>query len=178
MKKVLFLIVLVSSIGYSQTQISGFKLVDKKVKWQHVFEVTNYPADSLQQIFITNVLSKINTNNLNELPHRVTFTINNDEVDFRKYGGKWGNTWLFVEYALNYFVIIDFKDNKYRVTCSDVKTVFIPPLGVFKLNNTATKKRQTIFTTNKTVLRGLSYLEKHLKGKFNLKTALKENNNW
>ncbi len=201
MKKTILLIFLCTNFAFSQkttkeerqrilkekrtksisqpNDILNFKLVENNIIWQKVYDASGYSIDSLQTTFATNVISTLNTTNLNEIKSRSTFYISNDEVDFRKYGGKWSNTLLYVQYPQNYLVIIDFKLNRYRVTIKEIEAdTRIANLGIIDLKDVALKKKYTVFSTNKIVLKGLEYLDKHLLEKFMLSKTLLENDGW
>lgn len=148
-----------------QTQVlNNFTLNNKEIIWQKVFE-----KDSLNITLITNnVLSKFPVQFLNTTNSNITFQIKDDLVDFKKYGGSWGTTLIFIQLPLSYFVSIDVKTDRYRVTIHNITAKVPNDLISTYLVDIATKNKASEFSTNKVVLKGLSYLDQYLVDKFTI----------
>lgn len=177
MKKLLLFLLFLPLTSYSQLDtLYNFKIHNNELIWQHTFKTTKTTED-LKIAYITNTISTFNTSNLNELKNRITFSIEKDKVNFKKFGGSWGNTATFVQYPINYLVVVDFKDFKYRVT---IKSTMIDygRLGITSLEDTTTKKRTTIFKNSAAISDGLLDYDNYFLDKYSLKNILIENDDW
>lgn len=175
-------ILLLSIQARSQEIISdtlySFRIENKELIWQKVYE-TKYENDGLVTAFKTSVISNMKKDNLQEVGNRITFEVNGDQVDFKKYGGKWGNTGIFVQYPINYLVQIDFKENRYRVTIKDIVVDFTAArLGTNELTEIVCRKQNTEFAKSKTVINGMVYYDKHLDNYFQFEKIIDENDDW
>lgn len=116
MKKITLILILLTSTIYSQKYIDtlyNFKAIEGSIIWQKVFE---NEEKELQQAFKQNVLNKTKTTNLIELETSISYNIEKDIINIKKYGGSSLFSAFFIQEENNYFVNIDFKDQKYRVT--------------------------------------------------------------
>ena len=182
MKKAPTIIVLLfSPLLFSQNselKLFDFILENQELIWQHVYE-SDLKKEELSNLYINNVLSSMSKNNLNQFKDRITFEIEGDKVNIKKYGGSWGSTAIFAQYPQNYLAVIDLKDNKYRVTVKNIKTDYRrAKQGFSDLAITVTKKRKTQFKDAKSVTMGLSYIDKHFLNKFDMKKIKKEADVW
>jgi len=181
MKKIILLF-LVSVSVFSQIKHpeTDFYLENAKVYWQHVYAVPGSNTDQLIKYFEKEVLVNFQKNDFQIIDNNIIFNVVDDKVDFRKYGGTTMGSILYIQDYFKYVVVIDFKDEKYRVT---IKDIFIDN----KINGIAqssgylqeyiTKKKQTLFTTNNLANTGMIYNHKYFLEKFerNLTTAVKDN---
>lgn len=148
---------------------SYFKVEDNKLVWQKVF---NIEKKDLMNYFTKQVISNISKDNLQKIDNRISFEIKKDIIDYKKYGGTWGNTLTHLKVPINYLVVIDFKENRYRITINSIKSIFGGIVGVLELNDVALKKG--VFNKQKIVVRGLKYLNIHFVKKFLIKDKIKE----
>jgi hypothetical protein len=182
MKKIILLL-LVSFSGFSQIKQSNTDLFleNKKVFWQHIYEVPAKNEDDLIKHFQKEVLTNLKQDNFQLLENVISFEINDDKVDFRKYGGTAMGTVLFATMDMNYLVVIDFKENKYRVT---VKEIYldnkVSGLGHSSgdLTEYITKKKSTAFTENSLATKGIIYFDKHFSEKFDISNKSTKTDNW
>jgi hypothetical protein len=182
MKKLSLIIVLLyGPLSFSQDselKLFDFILASQELIWQHVYK-SDLEKEELKNLYINNVLSSMSKNNLNQFEDRITFEIEGDKVNFKKYGGTWGSTAIFVQYPQNYLVVIDLKDKKYRVTIKDIKTDYrAANQGFSDLAITVTKKRKTEFKDANGATMGLRYIHKHFLNKFDMKQIKKEADEW
>lgn len=164
--------------SFPHLKLFDFILENQELIWQHVYE-SDLKKEELSNLYINNVLSSMSKNNLNQFKDRITFEIEGDKVNIKKYGGSWGSTAIFAQYPQNYLAVIDLKDNKYRVTVKNIKTDYRrAKQGFSDLAITVTKKRKTQFKDAKSVTMGLSYIDKHFLNKFDMKKIKKEADGW
>lgn len=148
---------------------SYFKIEDSKLVWQKVFYKEK---KDLMSYFIKQVISSLSKDNFQQVENRISFEIKSDKVDYKKYGGKWGNTLSHLKAPLFYLVVIDFKENRYRVTINSIRSNLGGKLGFLEMDNVASKKG--VLTKQKIVVRGLKYLNIHFVKTFLLKDKLNE----
>lgn len=89
--------------AFSQSDYGDFQVIDSQIIWQHVYETE---LDSAE------IVSKFD-----ELSYKETgYTVN-----YKKYGKGAASVAPIVSGAHDFDVVIDVKDNRYRVTCSNMK---------------------------------------------------------
>lgn len=179
MKKIILFLLLFSINCFSQTKQpeTNFYLENGKVYWQNIYEVPGKNIDDLIQYFRKEVLTDIKQDNFQIIDNTISFVIDNDKVNFKKYGGTTMGTAIFIQYYYKYLVVIDFKEEKYRVTVKDIfldnKNIMVRDSGNFE--EYITKKKNTEFTTNSIAIKGLQYFHKDFLNKFNINTESKKN---
>lgn len=120
MKNYTVLFLFISVNIFSQKAVDSlynFKITEGSLIWQKVFES---PTKDSKNDFKTLVLNKIKSTNLKETPENISFSIEKETINFVKYGGSGMFTAFFLQDINNYFVSCDFKDNKYRITVSNI----------------------------------------------------------
>jgi len=180
MKKIILLLLIeFSSFAQIKQLDTDFFLENGKVYWQHVYDVPGKNSDELIKYFQKEVMINIKQDNFQNIDNTISFTVNDDKINFKKYGGTTMGSILFIQDYYKYLVVIDFKEEKYRVT---VKEIFIDNklYGIGQssgyLEEYITKKKQTLFTTNSLATTGLIYNHKHFLEKFerNLTESVKK----
>ena len=174
MKKLSIIFFLITSSVSSQKLLDSlytFKVVDNEIVWQKVF---TSDVKDLQNAFRKQVVASLQLENLQEIGSTISFVVKDEKIDFKKYGGTWGGTAIFLQYPQNFLVVIDFKDNRYRVTIKSIKVDFSSAnLGIDKLDEIILKKGK--FKNTKYMKKSLSYYHRHFTEKFTLK---QKNDDW
>jgi len=174
MKK-LFIIFLITGSVHSQKLVDSiftFKAVDNELVWQKIF---TSEIDDLQNVFKKEVVTNMQLENLQEIDNTISFNVKGEKIDFKKYGGTWGNTAVFIQYPQNFLVVIDFKDDRYRVTVKSIKVDFTTS-GINSINDFEDyilKKGK--IKNNKYIKKMLSYCHKHYTNKFTINV---KNEDW
>lgn len=175
--KLLFL--LLPLYGFSQLKQTdtNFFIENNKVIWQKIYELPNTNADSIYKIFQKKVLINLKTQNQQYLDNILNFEIVDDLVNYKKYGGTNMGTAMYAQYFFNYLAVVEFKENKYRVTIKEInidnKSSFSRDKGL--LEEYITKRKNSEFVTNSIAVRGLTYIDKHLTEKFSIPADKKDN---
>jgi hypothetical protein len=88
MKKITIILFLLTSSVYGQKFLDSlytFKVVDNsKIIWQKVF---TSEIDDLQNTFKKEVISNLKLENLQEIDNLISFSVKEENVDFKRYGG-------------------------------------------------------------------------------------------
>ncbi|AOW18422.1 hypothetical protein LPB03_13580 [Polaribacter vadi] len=145
------------------TDTLNFKVTENSLIWNKVYNQEN---DKLLTYFKKTVISNLKTDNLQEVENRLSFEIREDNVNTKKYGGTWGNTLIPLKYPLHYLVLIDFKENKYRVTVKSIKANYGMQLGFVEFSDVVVRKEQ--IKNKKIIIRGLGFLNQHFSEKFTI----------
>ncbi len=175
------LIVSISCFAQIKHPDTNFCLENEKVYWQQVYQVPGIKVDSLIQYFQKEVLTNIKQDNFQTIGNTISFEVNDDKVNIKKYGGTTMGSVIFASDYLKYLVVIDFKDEKYRVI---VKDIFLDNklYGIGQdsgdLSEYITKKNKTLFTTNSLANKGLIYFDKHFTEKFERNTNQSLKKDW
>jgi hypothetical protein len=173
---------MISFSCFSQTKHSetDFYLDNGKVYWEHIYEVEDKNTEDLIQYFEKEVLTNFKQNNFQIIDNTISFEINDDTVNYKKYGGTTMGTVLFATMYMNYLVVIDFKDQKYRVKIKEI----VLDNKSFGLGHSSgnfeeymTRKSGSTFASGKLATNGLIYMHKHFLEKFYILTQ-KEVDNW
>jgi hypothetical protein len=175
MKKITIILFLLTSSVYGQKFLDSlytFKVVDNsKIIWQKVF---TSEIDDLQNTFKKEVISNLKLENLQEIDNLISFSVKEENVDFKRYGGSWGSTAIFLQYPQSFLVVIDFKNKKYRVTIKSIEVDFTSAnLGTNNLEDIILSKGK--FKNNESTKKNLSYYHRHFTDKFTIKV---KNDDW
>ena len=174
MKKLTIVLLLLTSSVFGQKLVDSlytFKVVDSEIVWQKIF---TSDEDDLQNTFRKQVVTNLQLENLQEIGSTMSFVVKDEKIEFKKYGGTWGGTAIFLQYPQNFLVVIDFKDNRHRVTIKSIKVDFSSAnLGIDKLDEIILKKGK--FKNTKYMKKSLSYYHRHFTEKFTLKH---KNDDW
>jgi hypothetical protein len=175
MKKLTIILLLLTSSAFGQKLVDSlftFKVMDNEVIWQKIF---TSEVEDLQNAFKKEVVTNMQLENLQEIGNTISFNVKGENIDFKKYGGTWGGTAIFLQYPQNFLVVIDFKDNRYRVSVKSIKIDFSSS-GVDGINNLEDyilKKGK--FKNTKYLKKMLGYCHRHYTSKFTIKV---KNDDW
>lgn len=170
----LFPFICLSQIKQNDT---NFFIENNKVIWQKVYELPNTSADSVYKIFHKKVFINLKTQNQQYIDNISSFEISDDLVNYKKYGGSNMGTAMYAQYYYNYLVVVEFKENKYRVTIKEINIDNKSPLARDRglLEEYITKRKNSEFITNSIAIRGLTYIDKHFTEKFSIPVDTKDN---
>jgi hypothetical protein len=152
------------------TDTLNFKVTESGLIWSKIYKKEN---DRLLTYFKKTVISNLKIYNLQEVENRLSFEVKEDNINTKKYGGTWGNTLIPLKFPLYYLVLIDFKENKYRVTVKSIKANYGIQIGFIQFSDIVTRKGQ--IKNKKIIIRGLDFFNQHLTQKF---TTLEEKEDW
>jgi len=181
MRTIFLLLFVVSVTCFSQEKHSDtdFYLLDKEVYWMHVYENDSLKKDELIKYFQKEVLTNIKQDNFQIIDNTISFKINDDKVDFKKYGGTSMGTAFIAQLYLTYLVVIDFKDYRYKVT---IKDIFLDNKAIGsgsltgEFHEFVLKNKNTEFLKSNTITKGLIYDHKHFLEKFTINKS--KDSNW
>lgn len=174
MKKIL-LIFLIGFSGIAQIKHpeTDFKLFEQKVYWEHIYNAPGKNINELITYFEKEVAQSLTKSNLQIIDSSLSFTINNDFIDFKKYGGTTMGTAIFLRLPMTYIVIVDFKDEKYKVLIKEITLtddISLPqyPRDV-DITGYFTKKKKSEFGTSSLTNTSIGYYHKYFTDKFAIK---------
>jgi hypothetical protein len=176
MHNLILTFIIFSLLPINEESIYNFHLESQAVQYRKVFEVEFLSEDEL--------IDKLNSflptfSGLSNIQFNGTVFsgyINEWDIDIKKYGAKGISSWVMLSQKMNSKLTIQVKENRYRIVLSDIQFIAYDPLdfnnskpfSVTEMNNVATKKRGTEFSTSNTVLNGLELLDKFLTDKFDI----------
>lgn len=167
-KIILLTITLLSTYCFSQKYVDtlyNFKVDNGNIIWQKVFETKEFNP---KKQFIKQTITNLKFNNLQEIDNSISFSVTEDYIDFKKYGGSAFTTTFHVQEPKEYLAVIDFKKNKYRVT---IKQITVDYINSFKhkspLSDVIIKKKK--IRNNKRNKKDLNYYQKHFIEQFTIK---------
>jgi hypothetical protein len=175
MKRILqLLMLLITSTSYSQ-DVGPYKYLKKEngaVFFERVYDMDSVSAQEVESFLTANLPSIRDFSDFVKTPDVITGKVKDCLVDYKRYGGKWGNTLALLNHPMFANVSIVWKDNKYRVTVNNIYFM-TAGLGKMKLDEVVTKRRGTEFDPNRTVVSGGIYVEKYLSELFEIEKSKK-----
>ena len=126
MKKYIVVLFLITIKSFSQTlEFNNFKYTNGNLTWQKVY-TTNATTNNIVKSLKTTGIIK----NITEFNNSFTGTIENLELDYRGFGKTGINTpFYIVNNYLECFILVELKENKYRVTLKEIKLKQITSVG-------------------------------------------------
>lgn len=177
MKKII-LFLLISFNGFSQIKYpdTDFNLFEQKVYWEHIYNIPGKNIDELMNYFQKEVTQSLSKNNLQIIDNTLSFTVKNDFVDFKKYGGSLFGTPTFLRFPMSYIVIVDFKNEKYKIM---IKEINITDMSYHSDDVTLyfTQKKKSEFKTSSIMKTSITYYHKYFLDKFII-TNTPTNKDW
>ncbi|RZJ54089.1 MAG: hypothetical protein EOO44_06245 [Flavobacterium sp.] len=159
----------------TQDSLAGTSIIIKnnEVIYSKVFEVEAKKTEliNLLKLSLPNIAKfefKIDANSDDKINGNLNGTI----INYRKYGGTLMGTNVALNYPLVANVIIQVKDNKYRVLVTNMYFKDVEVLNQkydLILDDGVTRKKRTEFKDSSQVESILKYIDKHLTDTFNVK---------
>ncbi len=150
MKSILLFICSIFLISFTLSETDNFEIEKGQVLWQKVYE-----TDLTKEQLIGQVKSSGQFENISENGESLTAEINQLSMDFKGYGISEMSTPMYVSRSyIKAFVLIEFKDERYRVTLKNIKFVQKYEDALSKEGETtdielyALKKRNTEFKSS------------------------------
>lgn len=180
MKKITFLILLISSLINGQTEYSGFTVEgDNNMTFKHVFELKE--TQSKQDLM--RYLKTLSSVKISDAESDISGSIEGLKINKKKYGDGKGYSG-FMRYDLSSDFLIQFKNNRYRIILKDIgfmDNTTLYSMSTFKesdnytsISNFYVKKDGTI-RQSKIMLRGLELLQNQFIDMFTIKEV---NDDW
>jgi hypothetical protein len=171
MKHLLTLLLLIPSLVRSQYQY--LKLENSHIIFERIYSVdSTLNKDEVEKMLTLNVPKISGITQFTKTPEIITANLANVDIDYRKYGGKWVNTAVFLNYPMFGQVSIVWKPAKYKVTVAGMYFDTHTSLGLLKCDDILTSKKGSQFNIQqKTVITGGGYLERYLDELFYIKSS-------
>jgi hypothetical protein len=121
MKKFVF-ITLLSIQFHAQTkhETLNFYIEEKEVYWQKTYDSTGSTVEDLVKNFETYVIKSMKTENLRYSENSISFFVAEAKINLKDFNKKAMTTPIFVQSWQSYLCVVEFKDNKYRVTLKEI----------------------------------------------------------
>lgn len=171
--KPLLSILLLATPFLVKAQYDNLKLENGQVYFEKVYSVDSSDAYSIERLLTMNVPKLKDVNDFNKTSDIITAKIKDALIDYKKYGGKWGNTAAFLNHPFFGEISIVWKDQKYRVTVSNMH-FNTAGFGIMKCSDLVTKKRGTELETSKGMITAGQYIEKYLSDLFLIQKSSNE----
>lgn len=179
MRKIQFIILLLTFTGNGQNvSKENFMLENSQVYWQKVFPRENLRTDSLKTLFEVAVLPKIKHTKLDRKPVQLSFDVEDGAIDYKRYGGRNFSTRVFAKQAHLYHVVVEFKDERYRVTISQIQSISDKVISVNEPIEEAITKKGETFLQSKLVENGLHIMNLYFTEKFTIPQYVKQKTDW
>lgn len=190
MKKLLItLSILITSItSFSQdelTSLENFVIENNSVVYKKVFELPNQTETELKKNILSFISKVPNVSNVRVIGDEIFGDINNLKVNYSKYGGSYMTTLILLNHSMFGKLIVQTKDNKYRVLIKDI--YFIDDVSLLSMttkkemdNRTnftdfITKNGRSEFRSGNTIIKGIGYMNSYFTELFTYSNTIKEN---
>ena len=138
MKKILttLLIIIVSYTSYSQegiNSVENFVIENNGVVYKKIFDLPNQSETELKKNILSFISKVPNVSNVRVIGDEIFGDISNLKVNYKKYGGSYMSTLILLNHSMFGKLIVQTKDNKYRVLIKDI--YFIDDVSLLSLNS-------------------------------------------
>lgn len=171
MKKLLLLIIFLPLFSYAQYDY--LKLDNTQILFEKVYPVDTLNSSQIETLLITGVPKLKDLTDFEKPQNIIIAKIKNAQIDYTKYGGKWGSVATFVTYPLFADVSILWKDGKYKVT---VNNIYFKAgnSNIIKCSDMLTKSKGKELDSRSGMVKAGQYIEKYLSDLFFIKPVNKE----
>jgi hypothetical protein len=159
---------------YLSAQFDNLKLENTQIFFEKVYPVDSLKIGDIEKLLLTGVPKLKDVTSFEKAQDIIIAKINNTLIDYKKYGGSWGSTAVFLNHPFFADVSIVWKDGKYKVTVSNMY-FNTAGFGIMKCSDIFTKNRGTELSTNNNVVEAGQYIEKYLADLFLIK---QDKNDW
>ena len=147
---------------------SNFKLENKEVFYERVFEVENTSPEELVKIIENHLKTISSIENINTSQNTINAQSNKTLIDYKKYGEKSMSTWRVLNCPTASKITIQVAPNKYTLLIRDIEfSCSLPQPTTYTLNRKTTKKGME-FKDSKIITDGLIYLDKYFTDEFDV----------
>lgn len=123
MKIKLVIILLFTIFGIqSQTKHESFNfyIEETEAYWQKTYDSPGSTIEDLVKNFESYVIKSMKTENLRYSENSLSFFVTESKINLKDFNRKSMTTSIFVQSWQSYLCVVDFKDNKYRVTLKEI----------------------------------------------------------
>lgn len=161
---ILTLLITVFSINAQIKTLHNFNLTeDLTVNYQHIFNIKDVTAEDFK-IFLS---KKNNLKNITTSNNTITGQITDLKINHKKYQADGPAAAIFLRDHLSANFIIEIKDNKYRITLTNIVFTDRESLNAYNTDNVeatkaniedlVVKKKKESFKSSKSIVAALSY---------------------
>jgi len=154
-------------------QYNNLQLENTQIFFEKVYTVDSLKTSDIEKLLLTGIPILKDVTSFQKSQDVIIAKINNTLIDYKKHGGSWGGTAVFMNHPFFGDVSIVWKDNKYKVTVSNMY-FNTAGFGLMKCSDIFTKKRGTELSTNSNTITAGQYIEKYLADLFLIKQAKKD----
>ena len=158
----------------SRSQFNNLKLEKGQVYFEKEYTLDSIDITSVEKLLTMNVPKIKDVSDFNKSVDFITAKLKDAYIDYKKYGGKWGNTWAVLNHPFFGDVSIIWKDQKYRVTITNMY-FNTAGFGIMKCSDMFAIKNATEFTNSKISIKSGEYVEKYLSDLFLINKSAKDN---
>ena len=158
---------------FVRAQYDNLKLENTQIFFEKVYPFDSLKTSDIEKLLLTGVPKLKDVTGFEKAQDIIIAKINNTLIDYKKYGGSWGSTAVFMNHPFFGDVSIVWKDGKYKVTVSNMY-FDTAGFGIMKCSDIFTKKRGTELSTNSNAVAAGQYIEKYLANLFLIKQDKKD----
>jgi hypothetical protein len=175
MKHFIFTIIFFIPAILKSQVVENLKLENKQMIFEKIYLLDSLESNTVEKLLTLNIPKVQDLSNFSKTNEIIIAKIANAKIDYRKYGGKFGNTPTILNYPFFCDVSIVWKDQKYRVTISNMYFAG-NPIGTVKASEIFTSNKGAEFDNSKNVKKAMYYIDNYLSDQF--KINISEKDNW
>ena len=169
---ILFFLIALSATAQVKAPETDFVLKHGKVTWQHKYEIAGMTADSLLSSIIAKATEDPRNSDPIKVENNLTFVVNNDKQNIKKYGGKEMKTSIIAQLYMKYEVSVTASDSTYVVS---LKEIFVDNKDrterkFGEISKFICNTSNLTFKDDPAILKGLTYIDKHFLDRFDVRT--------
>jgi hypothetical protein len=159
---------------FVNAQSENIKLENGQVFFEKIYQLDSADAKKVETLLTANIPRVKDLADFNKASDIITAKIKNSYIDYKKYGGKWVNTSVYLNHPFFCDISIVWKDNKYRVSVTNM--YFNVSGTVAKLSEIITRNKGTELDNSKITVRALHYIDSYMSDLF--KINMTNNGDW
>lgn len=163
-----------SAFAQSESPYKSIKLENSQVFFEKVYILDSLSATNIERLLIEQIPRVKNLKGFSKSDGIITAKIEDCTIDYKKYGGKWGNTLLYLNHPFFATVSIVWKDGKYKVSMNNMEW-HAAGVGTATSTDVFTKwGKGKDWDMSKTVLKGGEYVDRYFSDLFAVKNNSKD----
>jgi len=151
---------------FVHAQYQYLKLENTQVLFEKVYAVNISPSSEIEKLLLNKIPKIKDVKCFQNSKDTIIAKIENTFIDYKRYGGRWRNTDVFMNYPFSGDILIIWGDGKYKVTVSNMYFNKKGSSDKIKCSDLFTKDNRTHFGKRKIGILSRKYLEKYLVGLF------------
>lgn len=162
------------AFAQSKSPYESIKLENSQVFFEKVYFLDSLSAANIERLLVGQMPRVKNLKGFTKSEGIITAISEDCTIDYKKYGGKWGNTLLYLNHPFFATVSIVWKDGKYKVSMNNMEW-HAAGVGTATSTDVFTKwERARTGICRRFFLKGGEYVDRYFSDLFAAKNSIKD----